>query len=103
MDTLIDLEGNQWKMLGLLKGTGQMTSKLGGLGMQIAPLPEGEIRAHTFHHSKSSGTPDPICHGVRRCGPSLGEDVFRIGSLTSTYMHMFFPSHAEAVAKLFVI
>ena len=103
MDTLIDLEGNQWKMLGLLKGTGQMTSKLGGLGMQIAPLPEGEIRAHTFHHSKSSGTPDPICHGVRRCGPSLGEDVFRIGSLTATYMHMFFPSHAEAVAKLFVI
>jgi len=104
MESLIDIDSNQWKMLGLMKGTGRMKSKLGGLGMQTAPFPEGEIRAHTFHHSMSSGTPDPICHVVReRTASCNGEAVYREGTLTATYMHMFFPSNAEAVAKLFAI
>jgi cobyrinic acid a,c-diamide synthase len=104
MERLIDINNNEWKMLGLLKGTGMMKGKLGGLGMQTAPLPEGEVRAHTFHHSMSSGTSDPICHGIRQRTPSYpGEEVYREGSLTATYMHMFFPSNAEAVAKLFAV
>ncbi len=70
--------------------------------MQTAPLPEGKIRAHAHHKSKSSNTPEPFSHGIRQRSTYPGESVYRVGSLTATYLHLFFASNAEAVAKMFV-
>jgi len=69
--------------------------------MQTAPLPEGEVRAHAHHKSRSSDTPEPFSHGIRQKSTYPGEAVYREGSLTATYLHLFFPSNAEAVANMF--
>lgn len=69
--------------------------------MQTAPLLEGKVRAHAHHRSRSSNTPEPFGHGIRQKSSYPGEEVFRIGSLTATYLHLFFPSNTGAVAKLF--
>ena len=71
--------------------------------MQTAHLLEGKVRAHAHHKSKSSDTPEPYSHGtcIRQRSSYPGEAVFREGSLTATYLHLFFPSNAEAVARLF--
>jgi cobyrinic acid a,c-diamide synthase len=52
----------------------------GGLGMQSVELPEGELRGHTFHHSKLETPLTPLAYGrrqrmanpVRRCIESDG-------------------------------
>lgn len=69
--------------------------------MQTASLPEGKVRAHAHHRSKSSGTPEPFSNGIRQRSAYPGEAVYRQGSLTATYLHLFFPSNAEAMSRLF--
>ena len=69
--------------------------------MQTAPLPEGEVRAHAHHRSRSEQTPEPIAFGRRQRHPAPGEAIYRVGNLTATYLHLFFPSNPEAIAQLF--
>jgi cobyrinic acid a,c-diamide synthase len=69
--------------------------------MQTAALPEGDVRAHAHHRSRSEGTPTAISHGRRQRHPAPGEAIYRERNLTATYLHMFFPSNPEAVAKVF--
>ncbi|MFC0268521.1 cobyrinate a,c-diamide synthase [Kushneria aurantia] len=99
--TLTDQQGVRHRMAEVLPGHGEMRSKRGCQGMQSAPLPEGEIRGHAHHHSRSHDTLDPIAHGVRASHPAPGEAIFRRGQLTASYLHLFFPSQPQAVAALF--
>ena len=101
LETLTDLEGAQYPMAGLMPGHGAMRGKRGCQGMQTAPLPEGEVRAHAHHRSRSEQTPEPIAFGRRQRHPAPGESIFREGNLTATYLHLFFPSNPAAIAKLF--
>lgn len=101
METLTDLQGTSYPMLGILEGHGAMRGRSGCQGMQTAVLPEGEVRAHAHHRSRSEGTPQAIGHGRRQRHPAPGEAIYRERNLTATYLHMFFPSNAEAVAKIF--
>ncbi|MFC3151000.1 cobyrinate a,c-diamide synthase [Litoribrevibacter euphylliae] len=101
LETLTDLDEQQYPMLGILTGHGAMRGKRGCQGMQTAPLPEGEIRAHAHHRSRSSDTDEPIAHGRRQRHPAPGEAIYRSKNLTASYLHLFFPSNPEAVAKLF--
>jgi cobyrinic acid a,c-diamide synthase len=101
LETLTDLEEQTFPMLGLLNGHGAMRGKRGCQGMQAAPLPEGEIRAHAHHRSRSSETDEPIAHGRRQRHPAPGEAIYRSKQLTASYLHLFFPSNPNAVAKLF--
>ena len=101
LESLTDLDGERFAMAGLLEGHGAMRGKRGCQGMQTAPLPEGDVRAHAHHRSRSEQTPEPIAHGRRQRHPAPGEAIFREGGLTATYLHLFFPSNPEAVAALF--
>lgn len=101
LQTLTDLDENEYPMAGLLAGHGAMRGKRGCQGMQTAALPEGEVRAHAHHRSRSSGTPEPITHGVRQRHPAPGEAIFRERNLTASYLHLFFPSNPNAIAALF--
>ncbi len=101
METLTDLEGNIYPMLGLMQGHGAMRGRSGCQGMQTAVLPEGDVRAHAHHRSRSESTPEPIGHGRRQRHPAPGEAIYRERGLTATYLHLFFPSNAEAVADIF--
>ena len=69
--------------------------------MQTAQLPEGDVRAHAHHRSRSVNTPTPMAFGRRQKHPAPGEAIYRSGSLTASYLHLFFPSNAHAVASLF--
>ena len=100
LDTLTDLDENRFPMAGLMRGHGAMRGKRGCQGMQTVPLPEGDVRAHAHHRSRSSDTPEPIAHGRRQRHPAPGEAVYREGNLTATYLHMFFPSNPQAIADM---
>ena len=101
LETLTDLEANTYPMLGLLKGAGAMRGKRGCQGMQTAPLPEGDIRGHAHHRSRSENTPEPLSHGRRQRHPAPGEAIYREKGLTASYLHLFFASNFAATAALF--
>ncbi len=101
LETLTDLEQQCFTMAGLLSGHGAMRGKRGCQGMQTVPLPEGDVRAHAHHRSRSSDTPEPLAHGRRQRHPAPGEAIYRVGNLTATYLHMYFPSNPQAIADLF--
>jgi cobyrinic acid a,c-diamide synthase len=99
-ETLTDLEHHRHRMAGLIPGHGVMGSRRGCQGMQTAPLPEGDLRAHAHHHSRSHDTLPPLAHGRRQQHPAPGEAIVRSRGLTATYLHLFFPSNPKAIARL---
>lgn len=101
LQTLTDLNNNEHPMLGLIDGHGAMRGKRGCQGMQSATLPEGEFRAHAHHRSRSHGTPKAYSFGKRQRHPAPGEEIYRVKGLTASYLHLFFPSNPEALARLF--
>ncbi len=101
LDSLTDLQQETWPMASIMAGQGAMRGKRGCQGMQLAPLPEGGIRGHAHHRSRSENTPEPIAHGQRQRHPAPGEAIYRQQGLTASYLHLFFPSNPVATAALF--
>jgi cobyrinic acid a,c-diamide synthase len=99
-ETLGDVEGNEHRLAGLLPGQVRMQKRLAGLGMQEVELPEGRLRGHAFHYSKTETALAPIATSMRPDGRT-GEAIHRRQRLTASYMHLYFPSNPEAVARLF--
>ena len=99
--TLTGIEGDTMTMVGLIQGDGHMRTRSGCQGMQSALLPEGEVRAHAHHHSRSENTLEPIAFGKRATHPAPGEAIYRSKGLTASYLHLFFPSNIEAIVRLF--
>ena len=100
-DGLTDKDGRRWPMAGLLPGEVKMQQRLGGLGSQAMPTPQGPLRGHTFHYSRLATAVPPQAHAVNTSSGAQGEAVFRIGSLTASYFHAYFPSNPAATAALF--
>ncbi len=101
LETLTDLNYSKFPMAGLLTGDGAMHGKRGCQGMQTACLPEGDVRAHAHHRSRSINTSEPIAFGKRQKHVAPGEPIYRQRSLTASYLHLFFPSNPHAIACLF--
>lgn len=101
LEALTDVEGRSAHMVGLLPGRATMQSKLANLGLHSVALPEGTVRGHTFHYSQLDSPLSPVAssEGVR--AGRRGEAVYRVGRLHASYMHLYFPSNPQAVAKLF--
>jgi len=97
---LADLDENFHPLANIMQGSGAMRGKRGCQGMQTAILPEGEVRGHAHHRSRSEGTKDPIGYGKRQRHPAPGEAIFREGNLTASYLHLFFASNPIVIAKL---
>ncbi len=100
-ETLADGEGREFLLAGLLPGRVVMQKRLSGLGLQEVDLPEGRLRGHTFHYSKSETPLSPLCTSVHPAGRT-GEAVYRRERLTASYMHLYFPSNPQATARLFL-
>jgi len=105
-DTLVDKEGVSHQMAGLLPGTVTMQRRLAAIGHQSVTFPglpdkPGEpLRGHTFHYSK---TDSPLAPAVRAVSPrdgAPGEAVYQTGSLTASYVHLYFPTNPLAIAAL---
>ncbi len=100
-DTLTDVEGGAHALAGLLPGAVAMQQRLAALGLQEAALPEGRLRGHTFHYSKSDTPLVPLARATTPDGRA-GEAVYRRRRLTASYVHFYFPSNPEAAARLFM-
>lgn len=100
VETLVTREGATHNMAGLLPGSVRMRERLAAIGLQALPLPQGELRGHTFHYSELQTPLDPAAQCVpHRHG--AGEYCYRKGAITASYLHAYFPSNPAAVAGLF--
>lgn len=97
---VLDDGAGAWPMAGLLPGRVTVQKRLAGLGPQAMPTPQGTLRGHTFHYSRLD-TAAPVQEYTSK-NPSgvQGEAVYRIGSLTASYFHGYFPSNPEVAAAL---
>ncbi|WP_392384896.1 cobyrinate a,c-diamide synthase [Marinomonas primoryensis] len=102
LNDLTDLNDDCYPMLGILNGQGAMRGKRGCQGMQTAVIPQGDIRGHAHHRSRSANTPEPVGYGRRQRHPAPGEAIYQQKGLTASYLHLFFPSNLDATAKLFL-
>jgi cobyrinic acid a,c-diamide synthase len=100
-DTLADQAGAVWAMAGLLPGAVAMQPRLAGLGPQGLPTADGVLRGHTFHYSKLTTTVAPAAHTIKHPSAIQGEAWYRVGSLTASYFHAYYPSNPAAAAALF--
>lgn len=100
--TLTDGEGRDHAMGGLLPGAVRMQKRLAALGHQEVLLPEGTLRGHTFHYSRSETDLAPLTRAARPDGRE-GEAIYRRNRLTASYVHFYFPSNPTATAKLFLV
>ena len=89
-------------MVGLLPGHAQMQTRLANLGLQQVELPEGRLRGHTFHHSRAEIDLQPLARSVSQRHHGQPEAVYRLGRLTASYLHLYFPSNPLAAARLFL-
>ncbi|MDV3237847.1 MAG: cobyrinate a,c-diamide synthase [Gammaproteobacteria bacterium] len=102
LESLTDTEGRIAPMAGLLPGKALMRMRPANLGLHRAPLPEGELRGHTFHYSCVVDGPTPIMHSIAAGDHGPAEPIYRLGRLTASYLHFYFPSNREATARLFL-
>lgn len=100
-DTLMDDQLNQYAMLGVMQGVAMMKNKLTSIGSQQVTIDQQEIRGHTFHYS-SLETEVEIDFQAYYADGRLGEAIYRLNNLTSSYLHFYFPSNPALVAKLFL-
>jgi cobyrinic acid a,c-diamide synthase len=100
-ETVVDKAGATHPFGALLPGRAVMQPRLAALGLQVATLPEGALSGHTFHYSKSDTPLAPLVR-ARRPDGGEGEAIYRVGRLTASYVHFYFPSNPEAAARLFL-
>ena len=101
LESLTDTQGRRAPMVGLLPGHAIIQERLAALALQDIALPEGVLRGHTFHYSRTETATTPIARGRCPNGGATAEGVYRIGRLTASYIHFYFPSNPGAVAALF--
>jgi cobyrinic acid a,c-diamide synthase len=99
-DTLRDQDGAAYPMAGLLPGEVAMQARLAALGTQSATLPEGVFSGHTFHHSRAATTLQALAQ-ARTPDGGPGEAIYRVARLTASYLHLYFPSDPDGIARLF--
>jgi cobyrinic acid a,c-diamide synthase len=100
LDALTDVDGVRASLVGILQGEAVMQKRLAALALQAVELPEGTLRGHTYHHSLTSSECQPIARGVSPNGGRGAEAVYRIGRMTASYVHFYFPSNPPAIAAL---
>jgi cobyrinic acid a,c-diamide synthase len=98
---LIDVTGTRHRMAGVLPGETAMQQQLQGLSLQSVAFESGELRGHTFHHSRLSTSLSASRKGRTQDGRE-GEGVFTLGRLTASYIHFYWPSNPLVAAGLFL-
>ena len=94
-------DGTRHALCGLLPMEVAMQKRLAAIGLQEVTLPEGTLRGHTFHYSKTETPVAPLARAVAKRGGTPGEAVFRSKRLPASYLHLYFPSNPAATATMF--
>lgn len=101
-ETLVDVDGGEHRLAGLLPGRVTMQKRLAALGMQeVALAGEAPLRGHTFHYSRAECALAPHARAAKKQGAGDGEPVWRVERLFASYLHLYFPSAPAAAARLF--
>jgi cobyrinic acid a,c-diamide synthase len=78
-----------------------MQTRFVGLGSQAWETPQGQLRGHTFHHSRTNTPLLPLAHTTHAKTAQLGEAIYQAGSVRGSYFHPWFASKPQATAALF--
>lgn len=105
-DSIQDKNGQCWPMAGLLSGCIIMQTRLAALGPQSWHTGLGILRGHAFHFSRFETGMVPLAH-TQSYHPTIrieapGEAIYRVGNLTASYFHAYFPSCPHSSASLFL-
>lgn len=104
-DAIVEQQGVEHPMWGLLPGRVMMQQRLAALGPQQLELPAGTLRGHTFHYSTAASEVEVVARTARPAtapAPGAGESVYRLGPIQASYFHPWFPSSPAAAASLFL-
>ncbi|MEP1213383.1 MAG: cobyrinate a,c-diamide synthase [Marinobacter sp.] len=100
VEELMDHDGQVHKMLGLMPGRASMAGRLQALGLQSLNTDQGQLRGHTYHHSRLETGWQPLAR-TRKVAGTEAEPVYCRGGLVASYFHGYFPSAPELVAGIF--
>jgi cobyrinic acid a,c-diamide synthase len=104
-NSILNTAGEYGRTCGILNASCEMETRFQSVGLQAVDYGKGEIRGHSFHHSKifpnlgSSLTPE--IYATRQDGRQ-GEAVYKNGNSRFSYMHHYFASNSDASASLFL-
>ncbi|HVS75922.1 MAG TPA: cobyrinate a,c-diamide synthase [Steroidobacteraceae bacterium] len=101
LETLTDHQGRRADLAGVLPGHAILHTRLQSIGYHTAPLPGGNMRGHSFHHSTVETPLTPAAHTERARSSAAGEAIYVRERLVATYFHGYFPSCPRAVVELF--
>ena len=101
LETLIDKDGQQGEMVGLLNGVARLQKRLVNLGMHRLNLENGEIRGHSFHHSQVETTLKPFAISEPQSARKQPENFYSQGSIQASYLHLYFPFNPQLAAGFF--
>ncbi len=99
--SLADIQGATATLAGVLPGDAAMQHGLQALGPQAWHQRAGELRGHTFHHSRLRMELAAADHARSPLG-GRGEAVWRQARVTASYVHWYFASAPHAAAALFL-
>lgn len=99
-DELIDRRGDRHRLLGLIPGCAEMADRLQALGLQGLATQDGELRGHTYHHSRLTTDWQPLAR-TRKVAGTEAEPVFSHSGLVASYFHGYFSSAPAVVARVF--
>ena len=100
VDELMDSTGQVHKLLGLIPGRASMADRLQALGLQSLQTEQGDLRGHTYHHSRLETDWQPLSR-TRTLAGTAAEPVYCRAGLVASYFHGYFPSAPELVARIF--
>lgn len=100
--TLSDKHGQQAEMCGVLAADARLQARLTALALQQVTLENHTLRGHTYHHSKLETQPAAIVYAECPNDNSVSEALFQQQRLTASYIHFYFPSAPELIARWFI-
>lgn len=97
---LADHDGQIHNLLGIIPGRASMAGRLQALGLQSLNTEQGQLRGHTYHHSRLETDWQPLAR-TRKVAGAEAEPVYCRNGLVASYFHGYFPSAPELVAGIF--
>ena len=100
VEELADHDGEIHNLLGIIPGRASMAGRLQALGLQSLNTEQGQLRGHTYHHSRLETDWQPLAR-TRKVAGAEAEPVYCRNGLVASYFHGYFPSAPELVAGIF--
>jgi len=102
-ETLVDGQGKEHRLWGLLPGTAVLGRRLAALGPHRLRFGDDELRGHSFHWSRFETDLAAIALTEPAHGDAAGagEPVYQRGSLRASWFHPWFASSPALAARLF--